>query len=97
MASSITATKPWYSAPTGPTARPLWRCLGRGRREIPLVRQGSRFTVDFDALAAALSPRTRLLICHTPFPNPLGWVATVAEQQALRVSLLGSQPLAAGR
>src|SRR5690606_23058045 len=37
---------------------------------------------DLDALAAALSPRTRLLIYTSP-SNPLGWVATAAEQQAL--------------
>ena len=46
------------------------------------MHQGSRYTVDFDALATALTPRTRLLIYTSPL-NPLGWVATVAKQQAL--------------
>jgi hypothetical protein len=38
--------------------------------------------VDFDALEAAVTPRTRLLVYTSP-SNPLGWVATLEEQQAL--------------
>ena len=51
-------------------------------RHIPLPLCGSRYRVDFDALAAAVGPRTRLLIYTSP-SNPLGWVATEAEQQGL--------------
>jgi len=69
-------------SPNWPNGSAIVEMFGARAREIPLVRQGSRFTVDFDALAAALSPRTRLLIYTSP-SNPLGWVATVAEQQAL--------------
>lgn len=43
---------------------------------------GGRFQVDFDALEAALSPHTRLLIYTSP-SNPLGWVARVEEQAGL--------------
>ena len=43
---------------------------------------GERYRVDFDALEAAVTPRTRLLIYTSP-SNPLGWVATLEEQQAL--------------
>lgn len=43
---------------------------------------GTRYTVDFDALERALTPRTRLLIYTSP-SNPLGWVATEAEQRGL--------------
>ncbi len=50
--------------------------------EIPQPLQGDRYTIDFTALEAAISPRTRLLIYTSP-SNPLGWVATVAEQQKL--------------
>ncbi len=50
--------------------------------EIPHALSGQRFTVDLDALRAALSPRTRLLIYTSP-SNPLGWVATVEEQARL--------------
>ncbi len=43
---------------------------------------GERYRVDFDALEAAITPRTRLLVYTSP-SNPLGWVATLEEQQAL--------------
>jgi aspartate aminotransferase len=43
---------------------------------------GGRYGVDFDALEAALTPCTRMLLYTSP-SNPLGWVATDAEQQAL--------------
>ncbi|MCL4835693.1 MAG: pyridoxal phosphate-dependent aminotransferase [Caldilineaceae bacterium] len=69
-------------SPNWPNGSAIVEMFGARAREIPLVRQGSRFTIDFDSLTAALSPRTRLLIYTSP-SNPLGWVATVAEQQAL--------------
>jgi aspartate/methionine/tyrosine aminotransferase len=50
--------------------------------EIAQPLSGDRYTVDFDALKQALTPRTRLLIYTSP-SNPLGWVATVNEQQKL--------------
>jgi aspartate/methionine/tyrosine aminotransferase len=43
---------------------------------------GDRYVIDFDALEAAVTPRTRLLLYTSP-SNPLGWVATDEEQQAL--------------
>jgi hypothetical protein len=43
---------------------------------------GSRYTVDFDALEAAVTPRTRMLLYTSP-SNPLGWTATVEEQRKL--------------
>jgi aspartate/methionine/tyrosine aminotransferase len=51
-------------------------------REIPLRFDGARFSVDFDALESAVTPRTRLLIYTSP-SNPLGWVATLDEQRRL--------------
>ena len=51
-------------------------------RQIPQPLCGTRYTVDFDALEAAVTPRTRLLTYISP-SNPLGWVATLEEQQAL--------------
>jgi aspartate aminotransferase len=50
--------------------------------EIPLPLAGERYGVDFDALRRALTPKTRLLIYTSP-SNPLGWVATAAEQEGL--------------
>ena len=46
----------------------------------PLV--GDRYAIDFDALEAALTPRTRFLMYTSP-SNPLGWVATLEDQQRL--------------
>jgi len=46
----------------------------------PLV--GDRYQIDFAALEAAVTPRTRMLLYTSP-SNPLGWVATVDEQQKL--------------
>jgi hypothetical protein len=43
---------------------------------------GGRYVCDFDALAAAVTPRTRLLLYTSP-SNPLGWVATEEEQRRL--------------
>ena len=43
---------------------------------------GERYVVDFDALEPAVTPRTRLLLYTSP-SNPLGWVATEAEQARL--------------
>ncbi len=46
----------------------------------PLV--GDRYAIDFAALEAALTPRTRMLLYTSP-SNPLGWVATADEQRQL--------------
>ncbi len=46
----------------------------------PLI--DGRYGIDFDALQAALTPRTRLLLYTSP-SNPLGWVATEADQRRL--------------
>jgi len=51
-------------------------------RQIPHPLCGERYRVDFDALHAAVTPRTRLLLYTSP-SNPLGWVATEEEQQGL--------------
>lgn len=50
--------------------------------EVPLPLREGRYAVDFDALRAALTPRTRLLVYTSP-SNPLGWVATEDEQEGL--------------
>ena len=50
--------------------------------QVPHPLCGQRYRVDFDALEAAVTPRTRLLLYTSP-SNPLGWVATEEEQQGL--------------
>lgn len=49
---------------------------------IPQPLIGERYTIDFDALEAAVTPRTRLLLYTSP-SNPLGWVATDDDQTRL--------------
>jgi aspartate/methionine/tyrosine aminotransferase len=51
-------------------------------RQVPHPLCGSHYGIDFDALEAAVSPRTRLLIYTSP-SNPLGWTATEADQRRL--------------
>jgi len=50
--------------------------------EIPHPLCGDRYTIDFESLERAVTPRTRLLIYTSP-SNPLGWVATVDQQRQL--------------
>jgi hypothetical protein len=51
-------------------------------RQIAHPLCGDRYGCDFDALEAAVTPRTRLLLYTSP-SNPLGWVATEEEQRQL--------------
>lgn len=67
-------------SPNWPNATEIVRLFGGHPVEIPLLPGESRFAIDFAALEVAVTPRTRLLVYTSP-SNPLGWVATVAEQQ----------------
>jgi aspartate/methionine/tyrosine aminotransferase len=51
-------------------------------KQIPHPLCGARYVIDFDALEAAVTPRTRMLLYTSP-SNPLGWVATAADQDRL--------------
>jgi aspartate/methionine/tyrosine aminotransferase len=51
-------------------------------KQIPHPLCGDRYVCDFDALEAAVTDRTRLLLYTSP-SNPLGWVATEEEQRRL--------------
>src|ERR1700675_1522143 len=50
--------------------------------EIPHPLVGDRYQIDFPALEAAVTPRTRMLLYTSP-SNPLGGVATQDEQRQL--------------
>jgi aspartate aminotransferase len=58
------------------------RLCGGTPIEVPFVFDGEKFGVDMAALEGAISERTRLLVYASP-SNPLGWVASPAQQQAL--------------
>jgi aspartate/methionine/tyrosine aminotransferase len=51
-------------------------------RMLALEFSAGRYHVDFDALEAAVTARTKLLIYTSP-SNPLGWVASTEEQAKL--------------
>jgi aspartate aminotransferase len=50
--------------------------------DVPLTLAGDRYRIDFAALDAAFSARTRLIVLTSP-SNPLGWVAGLDEQRRL--------------
>jgi aspartate aminotransferase len=50
--------------------------------DVPLRLADERYEIDFDALEGAVGARTRFVLLTSP-SNPLGWVATVDEQQRL--------------
>jgi aspartate/methionine/tyrosine aminotransferase len=50
--------------------------------EIPHPLVGERYGIDFEALADAVTPRTRMLLYTSP-SNPLGWTASQEERQLL--------------
>jgi aspartate/methionine/tyrosine aminotransferase len=62
------------------TAQPA--ILGADVHCVPLVPRAGQWTLDLDALRAAITPATRLLIVNAP-NNPTGWTLTRAEQQAI--------------
>ncbi len=51
-------------------------------KQIPQPMRNGRYEIDFDALEAAVTPRTKLLLYTSP-SNPLGWVATEKDQDQL--------------
>ena len=62
------------------TAQPA--ILGARVRSVPLVPKAGQWTLELDALRAAVTPATKLLIVNAP-NNPTGWTLTRAEQQAI--------------
>jgi len=68
--------------PAWPNASAMTAMIGAKPVELAQPLSGNRFTIDLDAIEAALTPRTKLLVVTSP-SNPLGWAATVEEQRKL--------------
>ena len=51
-------------------------------KELPQPLVNGAYAIDFDALEAAVTSRTRVLLYTSP-SNPLGWVATERDQEGL--------------
>ncbi|AUM16370.1 MULTISPECIES: pyridoxal phosphate-dependent aminotransferase [Rhodococcus] len=71
----VLLTEPYYDSYAASVA-----LAGATRRTVPLTRAGSGFVLDVDALRAAVTDRTRMLVVNTPH-NPTG---TVYDDEALR-------------
>ena len=56
--------------------------MGAQVRCVPLRVRNGAWTLDLDALLAAITPRTRLLIVNAP-NNPTGWTLSASEQRAI--------------
>ena len=68
---------------------PLWpnlaaqaQIMGARVRRLALQPRAGRWQLDLDALRAAVTPATRVLLLNAP-SNPTGWTLTRAEQQAI--------------
>jgi aspartate aminotransferase len=68
--------------PAWPNGSSIVAMANATARQIPQPLCGDRYQIDFDALERAVTPRTRLLLYTSP-SNPLGWVATEADQRRL--------------
>jgi aspartate/methionine/tyrosine aminotransferase len=68
--------------PAWPNGAAISRLCGAKTTELAQPLINGRFGIDFDALEATVTPRTKLLLFTSP-SNPLGWVATEEEQRGL--------------
>ena len=68
--------------PNWPNGTEIIKLYGATPVEVPFQSDGERFSINFERLAAALTPKTKLLLYTSP-SNPLGWVATEVEQRGL--------------
>lgn len=68
--------------PAWPNGAAIIQMSNARPREVPHALAGGRYSIDFDALEEAVTPRTRLLLYTSP-SNPLGWVATADDQDRL--------------
>lgn len=58
------------------------RAAGRLLQKVPLLLENNRWTIDFDALEASITPQTKLFLLCNPH-NPGGTVFTKEEQEKL--------------
>ncbi len=69
--------------PHWPNLTGIPRVLGASVTTVPLrLQDGAGWSIDMDALLAALSPGTRMVILNAP-ANPTGWMLSRAQQQVL--------------
>ncbi|ORM32526.1 pyridoxal phosphate-dependent aminotransferase [Williamsia sp. 1135] len=75
--SEVVMIEPYYDAYAAATAM-----AGAKRVTVPLVADGDGFTFDRDALAAAVTPKTALVVINSPH-NPTGTVLSADDLAAI--------------
>ncbi|TRW85578.1 pyridoxal phosphate-dependent aminotransferase [Mycolicibacterium sp. 018/SC-01/001] len=75
--SEVLLIEPFYDSYS-----PVIAMAGCRRRAVPMCRDGGRFTIDADAVRAAITPKTAAIIVNSPH-NPTGAVAGDDELRAL--------------
>lgn len=68
--------------PYWPNVRNVCTMMGAAHVEVRLAESGGRWHLDLDAVAAAVTPRTKAIYVNSP-SNPTGWVMSGAEQEQL--------------
>jgi hypothetical protein len=68
--------------PAWPNGSAIIQMCNAAVRQIAQPFRGDRYSIDFDALEAAVTPCTRMLLYTSP-SNPLGWVASGEDQDRL--------------
>src|ERR1044072_5958861 len=68
--------------PTWPNAAAAAGIMGARPVEVPMAFGNDGWSLDFERLAAAVTPRTRALFIVSP-SNPTGWTATLDDLRAL--------------
>jgi aspartate/methionine/tyrosine aminotransferase len=68
--------------PVWPNAAAAVGILGARPVEVPMTFGNGGWSLDLEALAAAISPRCRALVLVSP-SNPTGWTASIDELQAV--------------
>jgi len=69
-------------SPCWPNVASSVRMAGATPVEVPLRRDGARFGIDREAVAAALDPQARVLFVNSP-SNPTGWMMSEADEAFL--------------
>ncbi|RVW00756.1 pyridoxal phosphate-dependent aminotransferase [Rhodococcus xishaensis] len=75
--AEVVLVEPYYDSYAAAVA-----LAGATWRSVPMAQDGDRFVLDLDALHAAITPKTRMLVVNSPH-NPTGTVLTSAELSAV--------------
>ncbi|WP_394276368.1 aminotransferase class I/II-fold pyridoxal phosphate-dependent enzyme [Luteococcus sp.] len=81
--AEVVTVEPFYDAYAAVLAM-----VGARHVTVPLVRDGDRFALDLDALAAAVTPRTRVVVLNNP-NNPSGHQFSRSELEAVIAAAAG--------